>query len=88
MASGGKGHTRDPTGVLRESDKAEATEGVPYLDLQWEHMEAVNTTTPEPVHAAPHTGVVAIPGDAWRGPVSHSSCHLWMKTEACSGSSN
>lgn len=33
MASGGERDTSDPAGVLRKSDKAEATEGVPHLDL-------------------------------------------------------
>lgn len=33
IARGGEGHTSDPAGVLRKSHKAEATEGVPYLNL-------------------------------------------------------
>lgn len=38
MARGGERHACDPTRVLRESDKAEATEGVPHFDLEREHM--------------------------------------------------
>lgn len=34
IASGSEGHAGDPTRVLRKSDEAEATEGVPHLDLQ------------------------------------------------------
>lgn len=33
MASGGECYTGDPAGMLRKSDKAEATEGIPYFDL-------------------------------------------------------
>lgn len=33
VASGREGHTGDPARVLRESDEAETTEGVPHLDL-------------------------------------------------------
>ena len=45
MACGGECHSSDPTGVLRESDKAEATEGVPHLDLGREHTGAMNTAS-------------------------------------------
>lgn len=38
IARGGERHSSDPTRVLRESDKAEATEGVPHFDLEREHM--------------------------------------------------
>lgn len=47
MACGSECHSSDPTGVFRESDKAEATEGVPHLDLEREHTEAM-TTAPRP----------------------------------------
>lgn len=65
MARGGERHSSDPTGVLRESDKAEATEGVPHLDLErglhgsHEHSQ-MQTMQPD-------TGTAAIPGAAWRG---------------------
>lgn len=45
MARGGERHSSDPTGVLRESDKAEATEGVPHLDLDRKHTGAMSTAT-------------------------------------------
>lgn len=35
VAGGGEGHTGDPARVLRKSDEAEATEGIPHLDLRW-----------------------------------------------------
>lgn len=48
VARGGKRHSRDPTGVLSEGDKAEATEGVPHLDLERGAHGSCEHSHPEP----------------------------------------
>lgn len=66
VARGGERHSSDPTGVLREGDKAKATEGVPHLDLGvwgWGDTAAVNTATQTQTMQC-HTGLASIPGEA------------------------
>lgn len=84
MARGGERHSSDPAGVLRESDKAEATEGVPHLDLE---RGAMNTAIRTQI-VQPDTGAVLDQLTPGESPVPHDSRHLWVETEGGSESSN